>query len=165
MVAAFAAVTLAGQAQASEWTTSKWSPVGGRGGLCQLDESGSAKRMEKRTATCTVSGSKVREEDCDAKARPEEARWTPCRMAFTCGDVTDGFYAEGDRDKSEAWRPARSTRVAATVACANAKEADPTIVGCRSSKPERAVETMRAKPTAMVPNANYAWISCRPAAG
>jgi len=164
-IAGLLLVAFSGSAHAAEWETGRWEPAIGRGGLCQMDETGEAKRMEARVTACSINGAKVREEDCDAASKPELMRWSKCSMTYACAGWHDEAYAEGARDRREVWSPARSSKVAAMVSCVNAKEADPTIIGCRSSKVDRAVETMKSVPSAMVTNHNYAWITCNKAAG
>lgn len=157
-----ALVGVSTNAQASEWKTGSWSASPQSIGHCQMEDGGSAKRLEIRDVACMASdGNRLRDQDCEGKGKPDATRWLSCKMKWSCADWHEGVFAEGAKDKVVSYKPARSSRIGASIACANAKEADPAHThSCRASLADGMLERLSSKPTGLSSNQNYAWISC-----
>lgn len=155
-------VSLGCSAHAAEWKSGVWSASSQPIGHCQMEDGGSAKRLEIRDVACTASdGTRLRDQDCEGKSKPDATRWLLCKMKWSCADWHEGVFAEGAKDKVVSYKPARSSRIGASIACANAKEADPAHThSCRASLVDGMLERLSKKPTGLSSNQNYAWISC-----
>lgn len=153
-----ALLLVAAQAVGPTWSTGPWIPSGS----CAVGEDGSARRSEHREVSCVVAdGRATRVIDCDPTVRPAAKRSSSCTMDWSCAEWRADVYAEGERVGVVPFASGRGTRIPATTACANAKQADPSGVGsCRASVTERTVETLRDAPTSFSGNGNYAWIGC-----
>lgn len=153
-----ALLLVAAQAAGPMWSSGEWTPSGS----CAIGEDGSARRTERREVACvTADGRTTRAIDCDPTAKPASERISACTMDWSCAEWREEVYAEGDRVVSVPFAAGRGTRIPATTACANAKQADPSGVhSCRASISERTVETLRDAPTSFSGNGNYAWIGC-----
>lgn len=157
-----AAVLAALPASAATWRADAWQTSPQEAGHCQLDEKGSAHRLQIRSVSCVMAdGTKVRDQDCDGRTKPSEVGWVSCRMQWSCSGWHAGVFAEGEKGKVTKLPKGGSVRVAATIACTNAKEADPARVSsCRASLADGMLERLEGESPSTSSNENYAWISC-----
>ena len=149
---------VAAQAVGPMWGAGPWIPSGS----CAVGQDGASRRVERREVSCFVADGRVtRVIDCDPTVRPASERTSACTMDWSCAEWRGEVYAEGERVGVVPFAAGRGTRIPATTACANAKQADPSGVrSCRVSITERTVETLRDVPTSFSGNGNYAWIGC-----
>lgn len=151
----------ASPAHAADWTLSPWAARSGVDGACRLDAAGSSKRAEERIVSCVAGGVSTRAIDCDPASRPAAERMVQCRMDWSCAEWASDVFAEGDKLASIPFDASRGARLGATIACTNAKQADPAGVGsCRAALVEGAVEILGDAPRGTSGNPNYAWIGC-----
>lgn len=163
VVGAFVLANLSGIAHAGDWKAGIWGVSPQQVGRCQIDEFGKAQKLEIRTVACQASdGSLMRDQDCDGRSKPEGTRWLSCKMQWSCSDWHPGQFAEAETVAMYSFRPARSSKIGATVACTNAKEANPsTVDSCRASLVDGELQRLANAPEGFTTNENYAWIGCK----